>query len=204
MKRLNDAFTPRQSAMIASQFGKHGAGEMAQAFGMSSQVPQAASRILQGMEIKKENPDTLPKNKAMFDSYIDQKMSAAYQASPEAYASAKEAVKSVYAWASWKTNDLTGSQSTTRLDNAIATVTGGLIPFNGQLTLPPRYGVNEKQFREMIGKANYASVLGTIGAKDILSSGKLTAIGPGRYSVTIGGAPVFDRSGTPFALDLRQ
>jgi hypothetical protein len=204
MKQLNDNFTPRQSAMIASQIAKHGAGEMAQAFGMSSQVPEAASRVVQGMEIKKTNPDTLPKNKVMFDSYVDQRMSAAYQASPEAYAAAREAVKSVYSWASWKTNDLTGALNSTRLDNAITTVTGGLIPFNGQLTLPPRYGVNEKQFREMIGKANYSNVQGTIGAKDILSSGKLISDGPGRYKVTIGGSPVFDKSGRPFELDLSR
>jgi hypothetical protein len=101
-------------------------------------------------------------------------------------------------------NDLTGALNSTRLDNAIATVTGGLIPLNGRLTLPPRYGVDEKQFREMIGRADYSSVQGTIGAKDILSSGKLISVGPGRYSVTIGGAPLFDKSGKPFTLDLNR
>lgn len=204
MKQLNDNFTPHQIVAIARQLAKNGSSEMSQVFGIASRVPEAASRVMQGIEIKKSNPDTLPKNKTLLDEYINRKMGDAYQASPDSYAAAKEAVKSAYAWASWKTNDLSGSLSSERLDNAITTVTGGLIPFNGQLTLPPRYQAKEKDLRDMIAKANFSNVKGTIGAKDVLSYGKLTAVGPGLYRVTIGGSPVFDKNGKPFELDLSR
>ena len=140
----------------------------------------------------------------MLDEYINRRMGDAYQASPESYAAAKEAVKSAYAWASWKTNDMSAALNSERLDNAIITVTGGIIPFNGQLTLPPRYRATEKDMRDMITKADFSKVMGTIGAKDVLSYGKLTAVGPGLYRVTIGGSPVFDKNGKPFELDLSR
>ena len=57
---------------MAAQLDSNGAGELAQAFGMSGQVPQAASRMLQGREIKRTNPDSLPKGaeRGAADTYL--------------------------------------------------------------------------------------------------------------------------------------
>lgn len=205
LRQLGQAFTPRQTQSFAAQMDRKGAGELAQAFGMSTQVPEAASRIIQGMEIKRAEPRAIPMGsaKTTAELYMNEQLAEAYRADPRAMEAAKESIYSVYAWASRETADFSGEYKKRRLDNAITTVTGGLVSFNGSPTLPPRYGVDETRLRFMIPKADFsqADFTGDLGSA-ILNFGKLTAIGPGRYAVQIGGGVVTDKVGRPFVLDL--
>lgn len=206
MRQLNQHFTPRQVQSLAAQIDKKGAGEMAQVFGMSGQVPEVASRILQGMEAKRANKEVLPVGVEMrdMDEKIIKKLADAYKADPNALDSVRDAVKSYYAWGRWTVGDLSTKLDEKALDRAIYAVSGGVLDFNGAQTLPPRYGVTEAQMRKMVEKADFSQVLGDINAKTILRNGKLIAVGPGLYRVTVGGSPVFDKSNRPFTLDLSR
>lgn len=204
MRQLNQFFTPQQVHAVAAQIDKKGQGELAQAFGMSSQVPEVTSRILQGMEAKRANKEVLPAGVELrdMDAAINKKLADAYKADPNAFDSVRDAVKSYYAWGRWNVGDLSAKLDTKALDRAIYAVSGGVMDFNGAPTLPPRYGVTEDQMRALIKDADFSSVMGDIKAKTVLDYGKLTAVGPGLYRVTIGGSPVFGKDEKPFTLDL--
>ena len=206
MRQFNQNFTPAQAQSLAAQIDKKGAGELAQAFGMSGQVPEVTSRILQGMEAKKANEKILPAGAELrdMDTAINKKLADAYKADPNALESVRDAVKSYYAWGRWNVGDLSAKLDSKALDRAIYAVSGGVMDFNGAPTLPPRYGVTEKQMRDMITRADFSNVLGDIKAKTVLDYGKLIAVGPGLYRVTIGGSPVFDKNNKPFTLDLSR
>src|SRR5439155_4163384 len=56
LRQLSAGFEPQNLRMIASQIGKKEDGILAMAVGLSTEAPEAASRILKGQEILKANP----------------------------------------------------------------------------------------------------------------------------------------------------
>jgi hypothetical protein len=127
---LAENFTPGQTAALADQIAKQGAGDLSQAIGLSADSPETAKRILEGMELK-TNQDFLPAGEdgAEMDRHI---AAALGGADPESYSAQEDAIKSIYAYAASESRDTTGRLNAMRLTSSIAMVTGGQAAQNGE------------------------------------------------------------------------
>ena len=76
-----------------------------------------------------QQKETLPLETSprVIDDVINRRLGEAFKASSEALDATKEVIQSVYASALWQMNDLSGSLNSKRLENAITTVTDGML-----------------------------------------------------------------------------
>lgn len=189
--------------------------------------PQVAEGVLRGQALLKENPNYAPKktddNQASIDDILP----------PQAFGSGLEASRQMlldsararYADLSNTAGDTSGEFNRERMTQAVNEVTGGMIDFNGQSIIAPRYGMVQEDFDSTIKNLPNSALSGAITsegqqitASDLRRYGRLRAVGEGRYLLEFGlkNAPTYAMSkpitadnmsaragGGPFILDLR-
>lgn len=189
--------------------------------------PQVAEGVLRGQALLKENPNYAPKktddNQASIDDILP----------PQAFGSGLEASRQMlldsararYADLSNTAGDTSGEFNQERMTQAVNEVTGGMIDFNGQSIIAPRYGMVQEDFDRAIANLPDSALSGAITsegqqitASDLRRYGRLRAVGDGRYLLEFGleNAPTYAMSkpvtadsmtaragGGPFILDLR-
>lgn len=178
--------------------------------------PQVAEGVLRGQALLKENPNYAPKktddNQASIDDILPpQAFGAGLEASRQTLL---DSARARYADLSNTAGDTSGEFNEERMTQAVNEVTGGMIDFNGQSIIAPRYGMNQEDFDKTIADLSDDSLTGAvtsegqqITASDLRRYGRLRAVGDGRYLLEFGleNAPTFaiDSKGGPFVLDLR-
>lgn len=209
LQSLRSGFEDRHLRAVAGQIAKKKDDPvLAYAMGLSVDSPEAASRILRGRDIMKDNREIMPKGADLKTAQdkIASALSEAYKHNPEHYSAVSDAVMTVYAFKSWQQKDLSGDINTSRLEEAIKEASGGVITvgrgfFGGGYTVqPPKAGMNETQFLDLVKRADYSKARG-MKAADIQKHGILESVGAGRYLVKIGPGYVQSDKG-PFVLDL--
>jgi len=178
--------------------------------------PQVAEGVLRGQALLKKNPNYAPKktddNQASIDDILPpQAFGAGLEASRQTLL---DSARARYADLSNMAGDTSGEFNEDRMTQAVNEVTGGMIDFNGQSIIAPRYGMNQEDFDKAIADLSDDSLTGAvtsegqqITASDLRRYGRLRAVGDGRYLLEFGleNAPTFaiDSKGGPFVLDLR-
>lgn len=178
--------------------------------------PQVAEGVLRGQALLKENPNYAPKknddNQTSIDDILPpQAFGAGLEASRQTLL---DSARARYADLSNTAGDTSGEFNEERMTQAVNEVTGGMIDFNGQSIIAPRYGMNQEDFDKTITDLSDDNLTGAvtsegqqITASDLRRHGRLRAVGDGRYLLEFGlqNAPTFaiDSKGGPFVLDLR-
>lgn len=178
--------------------------------------PQVAEGVLRGQALLKENPNYAPKktddNQTSIDDILPpQAFGAGLEASRQTLL---DSARARYADLSNTAGDTSGEFNEDRMTQAVNEVTGGMIDFNGQSIIAPRYGMNQEDFDKTITDLSDDSLTGAvtsegqqITASDLRRYGRLRSVGDGRYLLEFGleNAPTFaiDSKGGPFVLDLR-
>jgi hypothetical protein len=210
MRKLRSGLGDRYVKAVAGQLAKKKDDPvLAFAMGISGDSPEAASRILRGREILRDNKEIMPKGADLKTAQdkIASSLSEAFKHNPEHYAAVSDAAMTIYAFKSWQDKDLTGVINDTRLKEAIKEASGGVITvgrgwFGGGSTVqPPKPGMAEDQFMERVRRADYSKAKG-FKAADIEKHGIFESVGDGRYMVKIGPGYVLAEKGGPFILDL--
>lgn len=207
-RKLQQGFGDDRTKAIAAQLAGKKDSMLALTMGLSVEAPRAASDILRGQEILTNDPKlglTGAELTAARDR-INRNLGEAYSGNVELHATMIDAALAVYTQKSWQSKDLSGVFDSTRMDESVDEVTGGLITIGGGMfrrgykIQPPRYGMTEADFKDLLGKADYSAAKG-VTKKDIVTSGVFQSIGDGRYLVRIGPGYVQTAKG-PFVLDL--
>lgn len=209
LQKLRRGFEDRHIKSIAAQFARKSDNTLAYVTGLSIDAPQAASEILTGRKVLRDNPKVGLEGRELSAARdrINQRLGDAYKHNSELHGTVTDAILASYAARSWKERDLSGTLSTSRLDAASKAVTGGILTIGGGLfgrgytIQPPRYGMTEAGFRDLVTKADYSKVKG-MKRDDILKQGTFESVGDGRYLVRIGPGYVHNDQGQPFILDL--
>lgn len=208
-QRLTKGLEDRHVKMAAGQISKHDR-ITALAMGLSTEAPVAASRIVRGKDLLKENPKLQLSGTEMASARKDlsESTAEAYQHNPEHFAAVSEAALAVYAYKSWREKDFSGVLDSSRLDESVKEVTGGLLTISrgflsGSYTIqPPRYGMTEDDWTEMLKQGDYSAALG-FDPEAIQRNGIFENVGAGKYLVRVGPGYIQSESG-PFILDLSK
>lgn len=182
-------------ATMSAISGKGNGTAFAAAGALVGENPAAAEGILRGQALLKENPLLAPKktdeNKAATDELLN----------PEAFAPFIEgsrqqlidAATARYADLSNQTGDTSGEFNETRMQQAIAEVTGGMLELNGASVIAPRYGMPQADFDKLIYGLKNTDLEGAmtisgnpVKAEDLQSQGRLRAIADGMYMLEFG------------------
>jgi hypothetical protein len=213
MRQLRSGLGDRYVKAVAGQISKKKDDPvLAFAMGLSGDSPEAASRILRGREILRDNKEIMPKGADLKTAQdkIASSLSEAFKHNPEHYAAVSDAAMTIYAFKAWQSGKRDGvfdSSATTLLGEAIKEASGGVITvgrgwFGGGSTVqPPKPGMTEDQFMERVRRADYSKAKG-FKAADIEKHGIFESVGDGRYMVKIGPGYVLAEKGGPFILDL--
>jgi hypothetical protein len=130
MRKLRSGLGDRYVKAVAGQLAKKKDDPvLAFAMGISGDSPEAASRILRGREILRDNKEIMPKGADLKTAQdkIASSLSEAFKHNPEHYAAVSDAAMTIYAFKSWQDKDLTGVINDTRLKEAIKEASGGVI-----------------------------------------------------------------------------
>ena len=119
--------------------------------GLSMEAPRAASTILRDQEILKQEPKVGLSGAELTAARdrINSNLGSAYQGNVEHHATITDAALAAYAAKSWQAKDLSGTFNSSRMDEAVQEVTGGLLSIGGGMfsrgykIQPPRYGMTE-------------------------------------------------------------
>src|SRR5947207_12358175 len=162
LRQLSAGFEPQNLRMIASQVAKKEDGVLATAIGLSTEAPEAASRILKGQEILKANPkfghenaSTVTPGMKSITEEINRLLGDTYKHNAEQQAATRDAILSDYAFRSNYMGDLQGSYNAERVKLAVRDVTGGLITYKGRQIEAPRYGMTDADFSDMVRAATF-------------------------------------------------
>lgn len=189
--------------------------------------PQVAEGVLRGQALLKENPNFAPKKTDDNQTSIDEILP------PQAFGAGLEGSRQMlldsararYADLSNSVGDTSGEFNQERMTQSINEVTGGMVDFNGQNIIAPKYGMSQGDFDGIVTNLTDDALAGAITsegqqitARDLRSYGRLRAVGDGRYLLEFGleNAPTFAMSkpvmadsvtaragGGAFVLDLR-
>src|SRR5438445_6691864 len=209
LRQLSAGFEPQNLRMIASQVAKKEDGVLQTAIGLSTEAPEAASRILKSQEILKANPKfghesagaVTPGMKSITEE-INRLLGDTYKHNAEQQAATRDAILADYAWRSNYMGDVTGSFQAERVKLAVRDVTGGLVTYKSRQVEAPRYGMTDADFSDMVRAADFSPVKG-FGKQDILRYGQLETVGKGKYLVKVGDAYLQGKAG-PFVVQLPQ
>jgi len=211
LRSLREGLDDRHIKTVAAQFAKRDPNVLALAMGLSVDAPEAASRILRGQDILRDNPKINPTGTelAATRDRINEVLGEAYLHNPEEFAAVSEAALAVYALNSWQARDLSGVLDTSRLDGALRVVTGGTLTIGrsfffggGYKIQAPAYGATEEDFLRLIEGADFSGARG-LNADEIRRNATFESVGDGRYLVRVGPGYVQGERG-PFILDLSQ
>ncbi|RCI79527.1 hypothetical protein DNK03_08140 [Brucella anthropi] len=189
-------------ATMADLAGDANARTSASAGALYQYNPQVAEGVLRGQALVKENPNYAPKktddNQASIDDILPpQAFGAGLEASRQTLL---DSARARYADLSNTAGDTSGEFNEDRMTQAVNEVTGGMIDFNGQSIIAPRYGMNQEDFDKMMYSlsddylSDAITELGQqITASDLRRYGRLRAVGHGRYLVDFGklGVPAY-------------
>jgi len=104
LRSLREGLDDRHVKTVAAQFAKRDPNVLALAMGLSVDAPEAASRILRGQDILRDNPKVNPTGTELTATRdrINEALGEAYKHSPENFAAVSEAALAVYALNSWQ------------------------------------------------------------------------------------------------------
>ncbi|MFT4115422.1 transglycosylase SLT domain-containing protein [Bradyrhizobium sp.] len=192
------------------------------AAGLYGQAPEVASSILQGVDAQKTDEKYVPvgTNRQTYDSSRASYLPAAAfnvasRTDPRgSYASMQDAIDARYAFLSAQAKDTSGNLNTSRLQQAVTDVTGGVLTHNSAPVIAPARGMSQALFDGVMWGITDADLSGVqttsgkaIDAAFLRSNAKLQAVADGRYLVQVNrddGNPQYAAlAGKPFVLDLR-
>lgn len=206
-RQLRSGLEDSQVKAVAAQLAKKKDDPvLVQAMGLSLEAPEAASRILRGREILRDNKEVGLKGADLKTAQdkIASTLGEAYNKNPAHYSAVADSALSIYAFKSWQDRDLSGVVNTIRLEQAIKEASGGVLQlgrFGSRYSVQaPRYGADEADFMDLLKRADYSQAKG-MKADDIQRHGVFESIGDGRYLVKVGPGYVQGDRG-PFVLDL--
>lgn len=182
---------------------------------LQADAPGVSKTILQGADALAADPNFGPtSDKASLRATTDEVAGAALAALPAAqYQTITEAAAAYYAGDRKAAGDSSGTFNEDLWRRSLEAVTGGFVEWGGRSTVAPRRGMRQGTFDDLmsglrdddLGELPRTTLTGeAIDAATIRDEGQLTAIGEGRYRVTIRGYQVVDGDGRPFVLDLRD
>lgn len=192
------------------------------AAGLFAKEPEIASSIVAGAA----GLDTyLPSKGAAATSYATEKATALPPAifttagrldEKGPFAAMNEAIDARYSYLSAQTNDSSKNLNTSRLKQAVADVSGGIVYHNGAPTIAPERGMPQRAFdgvvwgltdKDMAGAQTSAG--SAISAEYLRSQAKLRSRSDGTYYIQTNqddAKPQYavTKTGAPFVLDLRN
>ncbi len=179
-------------ATMADLAGKADTNALATAGALYAQNQGVAQSVIRGRALLAANPNFAPKKTDANNESIDQILPpTSFGAGLEGGRQQLiEAAKARYADLSNFAGDTSGELNSTRMTQAINDVTGGILTFNGDTVLAPRYGMTQDQFDQMMKNLPPQQIAGAIStdgtaitAGDIRRQGRLKAIGDGQYLI---------------------
>lgn len=193
------------------------------AAGLYSQAPEVAGSILQGIDAQKTEEKYVPTgiNRQTYDTsratYLPAAaFNVASRTDPRgSYASMQDAIDARYAFLSAQAKDSSGNLNSSRLQQAVTDVTGGVLQHNGAGVIAPARGMTQAAFDGVLLGVTDADLAGAqttsgkaITADFLRGSTRLQSVADGRYIVQVNrddGNPQYAAGvdGKPFVLDLR-
>ncbi|WP_420104509.1 transglycosylase SLT domain-containing protein [Bosea sp. (in: a-proteobacteria)] len=173
-------------------------GELAFVAGLHRESPVAAMAVIRGQQALLANPKFAPKPEEWRTDAMEKSLPLSI-AAPERsgirqYIGA--AAKSVYAGLSARDGDESGVLNQSRLDEATAIVTGGLVEHNGGKLIPPTRGMTQDQFDKVLWSLTDADFAGAssksgirVTAQDVRRNFVLRGIADGRYALQARNSP---------------
>jgi soluble lytic murein transglycosylase-like protein len=209
--------------VVSGTSAKNDRPAITMAAGLYGQAPEVAGSILQGIDAQKTDEKYVPAgtNRQTYDTsratYLPAAaFNVASRTDPRgSYASMQDAIDARYAFLSAQAKDSSGNLSSSRLQQAVTDVTGGVLTHNGSPVIAPARGMSQAQFDGVMWSITDADLKGAqttsgkaIDAAFLKSSAKLQAVADGRYIVQVNrddGNPQYAATtdGKPFVLDLR-
>ena len=182
-------------ATMTALAGNADSRKMAMAGALYQKNPDVAEGVLRGQALLKENPLFAPKKTDSNQEEIDSILpSSAFGSGLEgARQSVMEAVTARYADLSNITGDTSGELNDSRMTQAVNEITGGMLDFNGEQIIAPRYGMTQNDFDDLIKNLPDDKLKGMITSggeqitkQELRRSGLLKAVGEGQYLVQFG------------------
>lgn len=214
---LADGLGGQRLAPVLGALGQKGETlrVFAAAGALQSEAPLVSKRILQGADALAADPNFGPtQDKAILRGETDRIAGAALAGVPAAqYQAIVEAATAYYASEQRAAGDSSGTFDADLWEHSLEEVTGGFVEWGGRPTVTPRRAMGQGEFDDLmtgltdqdLGELPRTTMTGeAITAATIRDEGQLTAIGQGRYRVTVRGYQLLDREGRPFVLDLRE
>lgn len=182
---------------------------------------ETARRILEGADIRRQEKTILP-SPADTLPHINDYVGDAFRFLPALKPAYQDAALALYAYAANDAGDRSAIIDGERLSQALDSVTGGLVTWNGVKTLAPRRGMDDDAFARVMdsltdeGLARYGNGQPVtlsghpVTAQHIRDYGTLAVVGPSRYAVLLRGAPLMAAGrdggldGGRYAIDLSR
>lgn len=184
------------------------------------QNPELALSIVRGTSYIDADKKILPPEKNV-RTEVNDFLGTAASSMPQARAAIEQAALARYADLSAGAKDFSGAFDSSRMQQALRDVTGGVVSW-GQGTklfglagvpkiIPPKPGMTDSEFGKLIDSLTDADLTGMttgsgtqIKASEFRRLASLHDAGPGRYMVEIGGGFARGTDGQPFVLDLSR
>lgn len=212
LNRTMQASTPQQQAQIlgamagnlkpdtylatmTAMAGNSDSRKMAAAGALYQKNPQAAEGVLRGQALLKENALLAPRNTDSNKENIDEILpSNSFGSGLEAARqSILEAATARYADLSNIAGDTSGELNSERMTQAVNEVSGGMLDFNGETVVAPRYGMKQNDFDALMKDLPENALRGMvtsdgveITARELKKYGRLKAVGEGQYLIAFG------------------
>lgn len=211
-----------QAGQIADQLMREKGGEdVGRILGAALDDPEAARMIIAGQEAKANVKGVKPEDGAALREAISGALGNLLPANPKARGAIEQNALDIYAQLSFAAGDNTGALDPQRMQTALDRASGGVIAYRDQSILPPKPGMTEAAFGDLIDKIDTPFLKAQIGAsrtgsainpvyrngvsltaEDLRLRASFQSAGSGTYFVLIDGEPVRDAAtGRPFEID---
>lgn len=185
----------------------------ATASALAQEDRETARRILEGNRVLRDNKDAVPLSNDGYRRALIEHVGDAFAYRPETRAAVEQATLAYYAHSASLAGDFSRVLDDERLQASVEAVTGGVVEHNGHHLIPPRRGMSQSEFDDVLDTVDDRSLdanppLSLDGSRwtadDILDRGRLVTIRPGLYRVLIGGMFAVDVAGRAWSLDLNN
>lgn len=212
LNRTMQASTPQQQAQIlgamagnlkpdtylatmTAMAGNSDSRKIAMAGALYQKNPNVAEGVLRGQALIKENALLAPKNTDSNRENIDEILpsntfGSGFESSRQ---SILEAATARYADLSNIAGDTSGELNSERMTQAVNEVSGGMLDFNGETVVAPRYGMKQNDFDALMKDLPENALRGMvtsdgveITARELKKYGRLKAVGEGQYLIAFG------------------
>lgn len=187
---------------------------MAVVGGLAAADPGVAFDIVKGDELRRGDGKLAPPE-ADARPTIDKYLGDALRLRDDLFSPLNDAVGAYYAKMAADAGDHSGTINPGRLDQALETVTGGVVEWNGHQLLPPVRGMDSDAFEDLMdGLSDQTMEDFGNGVPTALTGGRVTVehlrryglvatVGAGRYALFIRSQAVLSENGNPFIIDLK-